>query len=104
MKKDIKIGERIVTMKATALTPIFYKEQFNRDLIRDMQAINKTKQLDFETISRLAWIFAKSADKSIPDMNEWLEGFEMFDVMLAGSDIVELYGLNSQTNSIPAKK
>lgn len=107
MKKDIMIGEKVVPMGASALTPFSYKKQFGRDLIKDFQSIQKSSkngELDAEIVAEISYTMAKEANKDIEPFEEWLEGFEMFDLYMSFGDIVQLWGLNEQTHSKPAKK
>lgn len=104
MKKDVKIGERMVPMKASAFTPFLYKEQFGRDIITEMQQMQDSGNVDSVFIARLGWVFAKSADPTTPGLEEWLDSFELFDLYMASAQIIELWALNNQQNSKPVKK
>ena len=107
MKKDIQIGDKIVTMSASALTPFSYKRLFGRDIIKDIQTVQKMSQkgdLDPEIVAMMTYVMAKEANKDIPPMEEWLEGFGMFEVYESFNEVVTLWGLNEQQHSTPAKK
>lgn len=52
----------------------------------------------------IAYVMAKHADTSIPDTpEEWLDGFNTFSIYQMLSQIIELWGLNTQTE-VQAKK
>lgn len=108
MKKDVNIGEKVVPMSASALTPFLYKKEFGRDLIKDVQTLQKetkkTGALDPEIVVMLTYIMAKEADKDLPPMEEWLSGFGLFDLYTAFNDVIQLWGLNEAQNSQPRKK
>lgn len=108
MRKDITIGGKSVPMSASALTPFSYKKVFGRDLIKDVQTLQKEAQksgdLDAEIVVMLSYIMAREANKDIEPMEEWLMGFEMFDLYTAFNDVITLWGLNEQQHSTPQKK
>lgn len=56
-------------------------------------------RLDFEPLYNIVWTLAKTADKSLPDPETWLEGFDTFPLMDILTDAVELIG-----HSIESKK
>lgn len=91
MEKTIEIDGKQVRFKSTAATPLRYKAQFGKDYFSEImklegltklgKAKNKAealKEIDFDTFYNLVWILAKTADKSIPEPLEWLDGFEEF--------------------------
>ena len=107
MKKDIIIGEKTVPMSASALTPFSYKRMFGRDIIKDIQKIQKDSQggdLDPEIVAMMTYVMAKEADKDLPPIEEWLEGFGIFEVYESFNEVVSLWGLNEEQHSTPAKK
>lgn len=108
MQKDIIIGGQTVPMSASALTPFSYKKVFGRDLIKDVQTLQreaqKTGDLDAEIVVMMSYIMAREANKDIAPMEEWLSGFGLFDLYQAFNDIITLWGLNEQQNSTPRKK
>lgn len=108
MQKDIIIGGQTVPMSASALTPFSYKKVFGRDLIKDVQTLQreaqKTGDLDAEIVVMMSYIMAREANKDIAPMEEWLSTFGLFDLYQAFNDIITLWGLNEQQNSTPKKK
>lgn len=103
MEKTIKIGDKDVTLRATAATPYLYREAFGRDMFVDMaEAQNGGNTALF---TRAAYIMAKQADaKTANTIVEWLDQFSMFDVMQAVPQIMDVWGLNEETTVKSKKK
>ena len=106
-----------VKMKADASIPRLYRIKFKRDIFKDLGALQsrleKTKTegeqlgaLDLEMFENVAYLLAKHADPdNVPsDPDEWLEQFSMFSITEILPQILELWGFNMQTMSIPKKK
>ena len=106
-----------VKMKADASIPRLYRIKFKRDIFKDLGALQsrleKTKTegeqlgaLDLEMFENVAYMFAKHADPdNVPsDPDEWLEQFSMFSITEILPQILELWGFNMQTTSVPKKK
>lgn len=111
MDKIIKIGDQEVGFKATASTPKRYAEKFQRDLLKDVQALipkvseNELGAEELNCFMNMAYIMAKQYDKEVPeDPNDWLDNFEMFDIYMVLPQIVELWGLNNFQMEEPKKK
>lgn len=95
MEKIVKVGEYEFPARSNAATLLSYRRNFGRDGMKDLLALVKgfgNKNADdadsvvqafadgsfeIETLYRYIWTFAKSADKSIPPLEEWLEGFDI---------------------------
>lgn len=99
MEKTIYIDEKQVRLRSTAALPKLYKAQFRRDYFGDLLKLAKVAgntnkgslnisqisyesldHFDMEVIYDIVWTMAKSADRSIPDPIEWLDGFETFPI------------------------
>ncbi len=106
-----------VRMRADASVPRLYRIKFRRDIFKDLGALQsrleKTKTegeqlgaLDLEMFENVAYLLAKHADPdNVPsDPDKWLEQFAMFSITEILPEILELWGLNMQTTSIPKKK
>jgi len=115
MEKTIYIDKKPVRLKATAGFSKKYKAQFHRDYFADLMKMGKVfsggndkkmslenvsyedlEHLDFEVLYDIVWTMAKSADKSIPAPEEWLDGFETFPLKDIMPDIQELIAANMQ--------
>lgn len=86
MEKTIIIDNKEVKFKSNAATPLRYKAQFNKDFFSEILKLentgknkkNDSLEIDTEALYNITWILAKTADSSIPEPIEWLEGFEVF--------------------------
>lgn len=112
MEKTITIDGREVKFKATAATIRLYRQRTGRDMLVDMQTLQKgtgsVDVLSAETLTLfedIAYTMAKQADDSIPDSaDEWLDSFEMFSIYMILPQIIELWRLNELTTSNSKKK
>lgn len=110
IRKIIKIGGIDVDMKTSADTPRAYRHIFGRDIFQDMNRLNlnmKKGSLDTgntEVLENIAYVMAKQANPDIPDINDWLEQFNTFDIFTASKDIISLWGINNKTMISPKKK
>lgn len=107
MEKVLKIGDKEVKMKSTAGTMLRYRNYFNRDFIQDLiklqtklnDKIDKNQEfeaIDLEIFERIAWCMAKTADNNIPEMENWLDDFETFDIMQVLPEIMGLLVQNME--------
>lgn len=92
MERTVIIDGQEVPLKVNASCQRRYKMQFRRELLHDIYKLKKLEkflvdgevvaddeavaQVDFELFSDLLWLFAKTANKSIPAPLEWEEQFE----------------------------
>ena len=108
MEKIINIGGKDIKMKSTAGTMMRYRNNFNRDFLKDLmklqtkfsEKIEKGKefeQIELEIFEKIAWCMAKTADNSIPDIEHWLDQFEAFDIMQVLPEIMNLIISNLDT-------
>ena len=110
MYREIKIGESTIPMSANGATPIRYYMVFHKDLLGELQKVEGSYAIAINTISELAFIMAKAAEKADMDkLNQnayivWLEQFEPFDITNAANDIVDLYLGNTEGLSEVKKK
>jgi len=115
MIKQIEIDGKQVSFKASAAIPRIYRMKFQRDIYKDLKALEKSigdnseegSNLDMfslEMFENIAFVMAKHADASIPNTpEEWLDGFNTFSIYQVLPQLIELWGLNVQTD-IEAKK
>jgi len=113
--RKIEIDGREVVFKASAAIPRIYRLKFQRDIYRDLRALEKSvdtqnpeeSTLDLfslEMFENIAFIMAKHAEPSIPDTpEEWLDGFNTFSIYQVLPQLIELWGLNVKTD-VEAKK
>ena len=115
MIKQIEIDGKQVSFKASAAIPRIYRMKFQRDIYKDLKALEKSigdnseesSNLDMfslEMFENIAFVMAKPADASIPNTpEEWLDGFNTFSIYQVLPQLIELWGLNVQTD-VEAKK
>ena len=116
MVQKIEIDGKQVPFKASAAIPRLYRIRFQRDIYRDLAALEKaigdntgeTSDLDLfslEMFENIAYIMAKHADSNVPDTpEEWLDGFNTFSIYQVLPQIIELWGLNVKAESESKKK
>ncbi len=114
-ERIISIEGKDVTFKASAALPLVYRRLFQSDIYKDLQtlftSIKKSSQegkenLDLsalQILSNIAYSMACHANKNIPDMEEWLEEFNMFSLQASALEIIELWQMNN-LNLEKAKK
>lgn len=115
MVKNIEIDGKQVVFRASAAIPRIYRMKFQRDIYKDLAALEKAigdnteevSDLDMfslEMFENIAYIMAKHADPGIPDSpEEWLDNFNTFSIYQVLPKIIELWGLNVKTD-VEAKK
>ena len=113
--KKIEIDGKEVLFRASAAIPRLYRIKFTRDIYKDLAALEKAvdqntedgSMLDtfsLELFENIAFIMAKHADSTIADSpEEWLEEFNTFSIYQVLPKIIELWGLNLETE-VNAKK
>jgi len=115
LTKKIEIDGKEVMFRASAAVPRLYRIKFRRDIYKDLDALQKAidtseegaSTLDtfsLELFENIAFVMARHADPSIPDTpEEWLEQFNTFSIYQVLPEIIDLWGLNVQTD-VEAKK
>ena len=115
MIRRIEIDGREVPFKASAAIPRIYRMKFQRDIYKDLRALEQSVNgseegesgldlFSLEMFENIAFVMAKHADGSIPDTaEEWLDGFNTFSIYQVLPKLIELWGLNVQTD-VEAKK
>ena len=113
--RKIEIDGKEVAFKASAAIPRIYRLKFHRDIYKDITLLEKSvsnseeesSSLDLfslEMFENIAYIMAKHADANVPDdVEEWLDEFNTFSIYQVLPQLIELWGMNLQTES-EAKK
>ena len=114
--KKIRIDERDVVFKASAAIPRIYRLKFQRDIYKDLSDLQKAVDssraeesnldlLSLELFENIAYIMAKHAEPTtVPDSpEEWLDEFSTFSIYQVLPEIIELWGLNIQSE-VESKK
>lgn len=98
MEINLKIDGKDVPFKSNGAVAKRYMMQFQRDLLKDILSMgvanidftNSTDEekvnwmrenIDFNMFYDIAWVFAKSANPSIPEPITWLESFDEFPII-----------------------
>ena len=116
MTKKIQIDGKDVVFKASAAIPRIYRLKFHRDICRDLRDLEKAVDsssaeesnlalFSLEMFENIAYIMAKHADPTaVPDSpEEWLDEFSTFSIYQVLPEIIELWGLNIQSE-VESKK
>ncbi|MBE5774698.1 MAG: hypothetical protein E7337_12325 [Clostridiales bacterium] len=115
MIKTIEIDGKQVPFKASAAIPRIYRVKYGRDIFKDLMKLQKAlnentaddSNLDLfslETFENIAYLMAKHADPSLPDTaEEWLDEFSVFSIYNVLPAIIELWGVNVETQSVAKK-
>lgn len=116
MTKKINIDGKDVMFKASAAIPRIYRLKFHRDIYKDLHDLEKAvdssseeqSSLDLfslEMFENIAFVMAKHADPTaVPDSPEdWLDEFNTFSIYQVLPEIIELWGLNVQSD-VESKK
>ena len=116
IRKNITIDGQEIAFKASAANPRIYRLKFQRDIYKDLAALEKSigdgkeeaSNLDLfslEMFENIAFIMAKHADASIPDTpEEWLDQFNTFSIYQVLPQLIELWVLNVKTEVESKKK
>ena len=115
MTRVIEIDGKQVPFKASAAIPRLYRVKYGRDIFKDLMALEKTLNenseensgldvFSLETFENIAYLMAKHADANLPETaEEWLDEFSVFSIYQVLPEIIELWGLNVQTQSVSKK-
>lgn len=110
MRKEITIGDEKVEMAANAATPFIFLKIFHEDLLKGMQKDPE----DVSQYIKLAFTMAQQADTPSTDLMrgavteddfvEWLEKYELMDLMDAVAEVLALYQESKKGKSVPKTK
>ena len=116
MIQNIEIDGKQVPFRASAAIPRIYRMKFNRDIYKDLKALESSigensedasglDMFSLEMFENIAFIMAKHADPTIPDTpEEWLDEFNTFSIYQILPQLIELWGLNVKTEVESKKK
>ena len=113
--RKIEIDGQEVLFKASAAIPRIYRLKFQRDIYKDLRALEQSVNgseegesgldlFSLEMFENIAYTMAKHGDPAIPDdVEEWLDGFNTFSIYQVLPQLIELWGLNVKMD-VEAKK
>lgn len=108
MEKMIVIDGREVKFRSSGAVTMRYKAQFGRNYFADLSKMGlEFKGVDLENITEenmieilgklnldlfldIAWVFAKTADPTIPEPFTWLDSFDEFPIVEVMPHLQEL--------------
>ena len=116
LTKTVNIDGKDVTFRASTAIPRIYRNKFHRDIYKDLHDLQKSidendpensalDSFSLELFEDISYIMAKHADpQNVPDTpDEWLDQFGTFSIYQVLPEIIELWGLNVQTQ-VESKK
>ena len=114
--KKIEIDGHEVEFRASAAVPRMYRIKFGRDIYKDLRQLETSvgendedasglDMFSLEMFENIAFIMAKHASPdTVPsEPDEWLEQFNTFSIYQILPQLIELWGLNVQTQ-VDARK
>lgn len=114
--KKIEIDGQEVEFRASAAVPRMYRLKFGRDIYKDLRQLETSvgendedasglDMFSLEMFENIAFIMAKHASPdTVPsEPDEWLEQFNTFSIYQILPQLIELWGLNVQTQ-VEARK
>ena len=117
MDKVVTIDGKEIKFRATARTPRLYRALIGRDMIADMNRLQKAfdpknaeesnlDMLNLQIFEDTAYIMARHADPEIEQKtaDEWLDTFDMFSIYEVLPEILQLWAINTKQTSTPKKK
>lgn len=127
MERTVTVGGKEMKMRASALIPRLYRFKFKRDMVADMRQLQRAyakatalpenatdaeredaqfSAADLTIFEDVAYIMAKHGGNDLPDSpEEWLDSIDgVFSIYEILPVILELWGANTETTSIPKKK
>lgn len=113
MEKTLNMGGKEVTFRATAATPMHYRNKFGGDMVVAMSRLAETMETAkdgsnsipvesleiFEKVAYImAWHAAQKHGVDFPDTpEEWLDEYEIMSIYNVLPEIIELWGANNKT-------
>ena len=110
MRSMVPTATNYVTFRASAAILKIYRNKFHRDIYKDLHDLQKSidendpensalDSFSLELFEDISYIMAKHADpQGVPDTpDEWLDQFGTFSIYQVLPEIIELWGLNVQT-------
>lgn len=108
MYKVVTIEGKHIPMKSTGRTARLYARYFNKDFISSFLQLKKLadgETADTAVFEEIAWTLAKTANESIPEIDEWLDQFESpLSIFKNAKDIFSIIDKSFGTTVNPKKK
>lgn len=115
MEKTLTIDGKEIRFRSSGAVTKRYKAQFQRDFFADIsglglamvkedfkalddeKAMELMGKMNFDLFLDIAWVYAKTADPTIPDPLTWLDGFETFPIVDILPELQDLLALTIST-------
>lgn len=109
MEKTLTIDGKQVRFKSSGAIPMRYKNQFGKDYFSDLLPLYSTfknkknlsekdlEKIDFEVFFNMAWVLAKTADKTISEPLEWFDSFDEFPIFEILPEIQDMLASSMQS-------
>lgn len=102
MEKTIKLGDKEILLKATAMNLIIYQEAFGEDMFKAkgelLDAMGKDgiqfEKIPSVTLLKMLWTMARTGDKNFPPFRDWLESLEELPVVDLYNENINLFLAN----------
>ena len=127
IERTIQIDGKDVRLRSSAMLPRIYRAKFGRDLFKDFNDLEKDfkkngskKKIpeedipeetgsmisvsNLEVFENIAYAMAWHADPGTPDIEEWLEQFNIFSIYEVMPVIVTMWNSSLKTSVEPKKK
>lgn len=91
--REIKSGDIVMRIRSTAMTPLFYKQEFGKDI---MDAIKSLDEDNIEILAVLQLLWAVNKTQSAAEriqtkkFEEWLEDYQGIALEDIVSDVAEV--------------
>jgi hypothetical protein len=79
---DVKIGGKDMRLRAAPPALLFYKQEFNSDLLTDALSVVAGSSVEGLKILQLVWVMEKMENfgKTFPSFENWLASLEYMDI------------------------
>ena len=117
IKREIEICGKKIPFRSSATIPRLYRAKFKRDIFKDLGKLEKSYvgtqkdgaefQIDdLEIFENVAYIMAYHADRenTADNIEDWLAQFGIMSLVSVLPQILELWGINTQSTSDVKKK
>ena len=102
MEKTLTIDGKEVKFKTSGAFPLRYKAAFGVDMFSDLAKLDGIEEditkIDTEPMFRQVYIAAKTADPNIPEIEKWLDSFDVFPIFQIYNELSGIINQNLKTD------
>lgn len=107
MEKTIKIGDKEILLKATAMNLLIYQEEFGEDLFKakgELLDAFKGDHIEYGkipslTLLKLMWCMARTGDPKFPPFADWMASLDEVPIIELYNTNIDLFMSNMMTRS-----